>query len=139
MRSLENERVIVTGGSSGLGLGLVEALVERKARVWVVGRDAGRLAEVERRFGGSGTTVVAGDATDAVLCRSLLGDVRPTVLALLAGATPRMAPLHEQSWEDFSAIWNNDVKAGFHWISEAIRLPLPRARGSGGGPREAPK
>jgi len=124
MRSLENERAIVTGGSSGLGLGLVEALVERKARVWVIGRDAGRLAELERRFGGSGVSVVKGDATDPMLCRSLLADVRPSVLALLAGTTPEMAPIHEQSWEAFSAVWNNDVKSAFHWIKEAISLPL---------------
>jgi hypothetical protein len=37
-----------------------------------------------------------------------------------------MGPLHEQSWEGFSAPWNSDVKAGFHWIQEALRLPLDR-------------
>ena len=35
-----------------------------------------------------------------------------------------MAPLHEQTWESFTAVWDNDVKAGLHWIQEAIRLPL---------------
>ncbi len=30
------------------------------------------------------------------------------------------------SWEGFSSPWNSDVKAGFHWIQEAIRLRLPR-------------
>ena len=125
MENLKDQRVIVTGGSSGLGLGLVEALVERQAKVVVVARDAGSLAEVERRLG---VSVVAGDVTDRALAVSLLRDIRPTLLVLNAGATPQMAPLHEQSWEDFSAIWNNDVKAGLHWMQEAIRLPL--ARGS---------
>lgn len=31
MQSLENQRVIVTGGSSGLGLGVVEAMALRGA------------------------------------------------------------------------------------------------------------
>ncbi len=125
MENLKDQRVIVTGGSSDLGLGLVEALVERQTKVVVVARDAGRLAEVERRLG---VSVVAGDVTDRTLAASLLRDIHPTLLVLNAGATPRMAPLHEQSWEAFSAVWNNDVKAGLHWMQEAIRLPL--ARGS---------
>ena len=32
MQSLEGQRIVVTGGSRGLGLGIVEALVSSKAR-----------------------------------------------------------------------------------------------------------
>jgi NAD(P)-dependent dehydrogenase (short-subunit alcohol dehydrogenase family) len=125
MQSLKNQRVIVTGGSSGLGLGVVEAMVLRGAKVMVVARDTQRLAEVESRLGVTGAL---GDVTDRALAASLLQEFRPTVLVLNAGAKPPMGPLHEQTWEGFSAPWNSDVKAGFHWIQEAIRLPL--ARGS---------
>jgi len=45
---------------------------------------------------------------------------------LNAGATPTMAPLHEQTWESFGINWNADVKATFHWIQGALRLPLER-------------
>jgi NAD(P)-dependent dehydrogenase (short-subunit alcohol dehydrogenase family) len=123
LHSLKGQRIIVTGGSSGLGLGLVEALVERQAQVTVVARDAQRLAEVERRLG---VTVAACDITERALAASLLAKIQPSVVVLNAGATPRMAPLHEQTWEAFSAVWNNDVKAGFHWVQEILRLPLPR-------------
>jgi NAD(P)-dependent dehydrogenase (short-subunit alcohol dehydrogenase family) len=125
MQTLEGQRVLVTGGGSGLGLGLVEALVERKAHVTVVARDAAQLADVERRLG---VAVIVGDITDRALAVAALRDVRPAVLVLNAGATPVMAPLHEQTWEAFTAPWDTDVKAGLHWIQEAIRLPL--ARGS---------
>src|SRR5262245_32449905 len=126
MHSLENQRVVVTGGSRGLGLGIVEALVARKAEVVVVARDAARLAEVKRRLG---VAVVAADATERATATSVLRDVRPAALVLCAGAAPVMAPIHEQTWEDFSAIWQHDVKAGFHWIKEALRLPLaPKSR-----------
>jgi NAD(P)-dependent dehydrogenase (short-subunit alcohol dehydrogenase family) len=121
VEALENQRIVVVGGSRGLGLGLVEALVARKARVTVVARDAGRLAEVARRLG---VSVIAGDAADRELARRVLGDVRPSVLALMAGATPVMAPLHEQTWEQFDAVWQNDVKLGLFWTQEALRLPL---------------
>lgn len=125
VENLKDQRIIVTGGSAGLGLGLVEALVERGAKITVVARAAGPLAEVKQRFG---VSTVAGDITDRALAGSLLRELRPDVVVLNAGATPQMLPLHEQSWEAFSEIWNTDVKAGLHWMQEALRLPL--ARGS---------
>jgi NAD(P)-dependent dehydrogenase (short-subunit alcohol dehydrogenase family) len=121
MQSLKNQRVIVTGGSSGLGLGVVEAMALHGAKVIVVARDTQRLAEVESRLGVIGAL---GDVTDRALAASLLQEFRPTVLVLNAGANPPMGPLHEQTWEGFSSPWNSDVKAGFHWIQEAIRLPM---------------
>ena len=123
MQTLQNQRALVTGGSTGLGLGIVEALVDAKAEVVVVARDAQRLAEVERRLG---VTTAVADITDAGLADSLLREFLPAVLVLNAGATPAMAPLHEQTWEGFSNTWNTDVKGAFHWLQAALRLPLPR-------------
>lgn len=123
METLKGQKAIVTGGSRGLGLGIVEALVERKAHVTVVARDPEHLAEVSKRLG---VDVVHGDVTDEILARGLLRDIRPSVLVLNAGATPPMGPLHELTWENFSRAWDVDVKAGFHWVQESIRLPLPR-------------
>jgi NAD(P)-dependent dehydrogenase (short-subunit alcohol dehydrogenase family) len=123
METLEGQKVIVTGGSRGLGLGIVEALVARNAQVTVVARDPERLAEVSKRLG---VKTVRGDVTDEKLARGVLSDIRPSVLVLNAGATPPMGPLHELSWEDFNRAWEVDVKAGFHWLQETLRLPLPR-------------
>ncbi len=123
MKTLERQKALVTGGSRGLGLGIVEALVAQKAHVTVVARDPERLAEVSKRLG---VDVIAGDITDEGLARRILRDVQPSVLVLNAGTTPPMGPLHELTWEDFSRAWDVDVKAGFHWLQEAIRLPLPR-------------
>jgi NAD(P)-dependent dehydrogenase (short-subunit alcohol dehydrogenase family) len=89
LRTLQGERVVVTGGSSGLGLGVVEALLPRGAHVTVVARDPGRLADVERL----GAAVRRGDVTDPVLMSAVVADVQPSVLILNAGATPVMAPV----------------------------------------------
>lgn len=122
MQTLKDQPVVVTGGSRGLGLGIVEALVARGARVTVVARAPGPLAEVQHRLG---VNIAAGDATDPGLAERVIREVRPRVLVLNAGATPAMAPIHELTWEAFSGVWNNDVKAGLHWIQAAIRAPLP--------------
>lgn len=51
MISLQDLRVVITGGTSGLGLALVQALRSRGARVAFVARQPERVAEVARRLG----------------------------------------------------------------------------------------
>jgi len=121
MQDLAGQKVVVTGGSRGLGLGIVEALLARKAHVTVVARDAQRLRAVADRLG---VDVVQGDVSEEGVARSVLESVRPTVLVLNAAAVPGVGPIQEQTWESFSRSWNNDVKAGFHWVQHALRLPL---------------
>lgn len=123
MESLEGRNAVVTGGSRGLGLAVVEALVARKARVTVVARNPERLAEVAKRLG---VAVVAGDVADGSLARAVLREVRPSVLVLNAGASPALGTIDELTWEDFEKPWTTDVKAGVYWVKEAIGLPLPR-------------
>ena len=121
MDSLAKQRVLVTGGSRGLGLGVVEALVARGAEVTVVARTAAYLLEARSRLG---VAIRPGDVTDPYFAVAAVRAVDPTVLVLNAGATPVMAPLHKQTWESFSEIWNIDVKAAFYWIQAALSLPL---------------
>jgi NAD(P)-dependent dehydrogenase (short-subunit alcohol dehydrogenase family) len=119
--SLKDKNVVVTGGSRGLGLGLVEALVAHGARVIVVARGAEALEAVSTRLG---VATITADVTDETAAHRILGEVRPDVLVLNAGATPRMGRLDQMSWEDFSAAWETDVKAGLYWLQAALNLPL---------------
>lgn len=120
---LERQRVLVTGGNRGLGLGIVEALCARGADVTVLARDPVALAAVKARLG---VAIIQGDITDRALAAQALREVRPAALVLMAGASPVIAPIHEVSWEDFSRTWETDTRAALIWIQEAMRLPLPR-------------
>jgi NAD(P)-dependent dehydrogenase (short-subunit alcohol dehydrogenase family) len=119
--SLKDKNVVVTGGSRGLGLGLVEALVAQGAKVTVVARRAESLDAVSARLG---VATISADVTDQAAANRILGDIRPDILALNAGATPRMGRLDQLSWEDFSVAWETDVKAGLYWLQAALNLPL---------------
>ena len=122
MQTFGQKRVLIIGVSRGLGLGVVEALVARHATV-MARDDSASLTGLRDRLG---VSIIAGDATDPALAESVLRDVSPSVLVLNAGATPTMAPLHEQTWESFSKNWNADVKAAFHWLQAALRVPLEK-------------
>src|SRR6266576_4062363 len=119
--SLKDKNVVVTGGSRGLGLGLVEALVAHDASVTVVARDADALESVRARLG---VATISADVTDEPAARRILAEVRPDSLALNAGTTPPMGRLDQMSWADFTAVWETDVKAGLYWLQAALNLPL---------------
>src|SRR5207245_3197624 len=119
--SLKNKNIVVTVGSRGLGRGLVETLVAYDARVTVVARDADALESVRARLG---VATISADVTDETAAHRILADVRPELLVLNAGATPRMGRLDQLSWADFTAIWETDVKAGLYWLQAALNLPL---------------
>jgi hypothetical protein len=119
--SLKDKNIVVTGGSRGLGLGLVEALVAQGANVTVVARQSDTLDTVRSRLR---VSTIAADITDGAAAGRILADVRPDILVLNAGAKPPMARLDQISWADFTAIWEHDVKAGLHWLQSALNLPL---------------
>src|ERR1700716_785914 len=119
--NLKDKKVVVTGGSRGLGLGLVEALVAHGARGTVIARDADALESVRARLG---VATISADVTQEAAAHRILAEVRPDILALNAGTTPRMGRLDQLSWADFSAPWETDVKAGLYWLQAALNLPL---------------
>jgi NAD(P)-dependent dehydrogenase (short-subunit alcohol dehydrogenase family) len=83
--SLKDKTIVVTGGSRGLGLGLVEALVAQGARVTVVARNSDALKSVRARLG---VATISADVTDESAAHRILAEVRPDILVLNA-AQPR--------------------------------------------------
>jgi NAD(P)-dependent dehydrogenase (short-subunit alcohol dehydrogenase family) len=121
MMNLKDRTVVVTGGSRGLGLGMVEALVAQGARVTVVARGADALETVRTRLG---VNTMAVDVTEAAPAQRILGEISPDVLILNAGLPPPMGRFDQVTWADFTATWEHDVKAGLHWLQAVLNLPL---------------
>ena len=119
--NVKDRQVVVTGGSRGLGLGLVEALVARGAKVTVVARDEVALTAARERLG---VAVISADITDEAAAHRIVGEVDPDILVLNAGAKPPMGRLDQLRWEDFSATWETDVKGGLYWMQAALKTPL---------------
>ncbi len=104
---------VVVGGSRGLGLGVVEELVERGARVTAIARGEDGLSRLASRLD---VATRVGDAS------------RPELLVLSSGTLPPMERIDRIGWDDFSKVWNQDVKAALQWAQAALVQPL--ARGS---------
>lgn len=114
---------MVVGASRGLGRGIAFALSRAGAPVVAVARSAGALDTLAAAGAGDIQPVLA-DATDPSVAGSLLDRHEPRVLILVAGATPLVRPLQQQTWETFSVNWQTDVRMTFHWVREALLRPL---------------
>jgi 3-oxoacyl-[acyl-carrier protein] reductase len=101
-----NETAIVVGASRGMGRGIATALAEAGANVLAVSRTEGI------------------DAADPTVAARLFDKHDPDLVVLVAGATPHMRPLVQQTWETFSVNWETDVRITFHWLREALLKPL---------------
>lgn len=60
---LNGKKIVIAGGSSGIGLSLTGILAEEKAQVTVIGRDPARLSAVKENF--PSVEVISVDAEDA--------------------------------------------------------------------------
>lgn len=122
MTLLADKRAIVTGASRGLGKGVTEAFLAEGASVVAVARDPSPLAALALRH--PTLKLEAGDASDPAVAGKLLGQYTPDIVALVAGAAPVLLPLQQHTWETFSTNWHTDVRMTFHWLREALLLPL---------------
>jgi NAD(P)-dependent dehydrogenase (short-subunit alcohol dehydrogenase family) len=122
MSDLSGKTTIIVGASRGLGHGIATAFAEAGAQVVAVSRTAAAFPEPTN---GAGTIQPEiADAGDATLAARLLDRYEPETIILVAGATPHMRPLQQQTWETFSVNWHTDVRIAFHWLREALLKPL---------------
>jgi NAD(P)-dependent dehydrogenase (short-subunit alcohol dehydrogenase family) len=122
MSDLSGSSTIVVGASRGLGRGIATAFAEAGAPVVAVSRTA--AAFPTPADGQGAVQPELADAGDATVAASLLDRYDPRAVILVAGASPHMRPLQQQTWETFSANWETDVRIAFHWLREALLKPL---------------
>lgn len=120
---LRDKNVVVIGGSRGLGRSIVAAVYAEGARVLAVARKAEPLKQLAMAF--PGVQTLALDATEEGAPAKVFETLTPDVLIICAGAIPHMAPLVEQTWEQFSRNWNSDTKLSLLFSQAALTTPLP--------------
>ena len=122
MIPLTGKKVVVVGGSRGVGRRIVEMAIGNGARVLAVARQQAPLQQLAQAA--PGAEVLALDATDEAAPAKVFDVLEPDVLIISAGAVPPAAPLHEQNWQEFRVNWETDVKSAFHFCKAALTRPL---------------
>jgi short-subunit dehydrogenase len=126
---------LVTGASSGIGRAVAVELGRRRARVALLGRDAGRLSAAREECIAAGATaaeVFAIDLSDQSVIEAVVRDVetrlaRPVDLAIHAAGSVLMARVEDYPLDQAAALLDVNLLAGFA-LARAL-IPGMRARG----------
>lgn len=125
MNRLKEKNVLITGGTSGIGLATAKLFKDEGASLIVTGRDPEGLARAQQELGME-TLVIRSDASDISAIESLMEQARERfgtidVLLLNAGAA-KAAPIEHVSASLFDEIMDTNFKGVFFTIQKALPL-----------------
>jgi NAD(P)-dependent dehydrogenase (short-subunit alcohol dehydrogenase family) len=125
MGKLDGKTVLITGGSSGIGLASAKLFLEQGARLAITGRDPDGLARVREELGGDVLTIRS-DTANLAEITSLMQQVerRFTRLDVLFvnAAIATAAPMELVSETQFDDIMGINFKGAFFTIQKALPL-----------------
>jgi 3-oxoacyl-[acyl-carrier protein] reductase len=128
---LSNAKALVTGGSSGIGLGIARALVERGARVAISGRDEARLRDAAKAIG---ATPIQGDVSaeaDAVrMVRTVVETFGDYDVLINNAGIGAFAPLVDVTAEQMRRVWEVNVLGATLVARESARHFVARGGGN---------
>ena len=131
---LQGKTALVTGGGSGIGLGVAVGLAEEGCRVAITGRREDVLRQAAAAHPGSRLLAPAADVGDAASVEALfrwtdehLGPI--DILVNSAGVNVRRRAMAELSPEDWEYILRVNASGAYY----CMRAVLPSMRSRGGG------
>jgi len=128
---LAGRRVLVTGGSKGIGLACARAFLAEGARVAIVGRDAAALAEAAAGLPGVATH--RADLTDAAEAAAMLEAVEaglgPLDVVVNSAGAARRSPPDRLAPADWRAAMEAKFLTCIHVADPAVRRMAARGGG----------
>lgn len=125
MSRYDGKSVVITGGSSGLGLAAAQYLVDNGARVLVTGRNPATLDDAARRLGDNGIAVRS-DTSSLADIEALAGRVSDefgTVDALVANAgIGSFDPFFDVTEQTFDEVFAINTKGPFFTVQKLAPL-----------------
>lgn len=130
MNRFKRKSVLVTGGTSGIGLAAAEAFAAEGARVVLTGRDSGALRDAAASIGGE-TLALRSDSGDIAAARTLAADIsaagiRLDAVFINAGAA-RFAAFADVDTRLWDELFDTNVKGAYFQIQALLPLLNPGA------------
>ncbi len=137
LMDMRGKAVLISGGTSGIGLAAAGLLLRAGAKVMLLGRDSGRgkeaLALLGQEFSSENMRYIQGDVAKRADCQRAVGEAvtafgRLDVVVNSAGLY-RESALEEVTEEGLEEILSVNVKGTF-WLTQAALPELKRSRGN---------
>ena len=122
---LDGRRALVTGASSGIGLGCAVALAEQGARVTLAARSADRLEEARAALAAAGFAAEALplDVADVPAAAAAVADRGPFDVLVNAAGTARHTPAAETTPDNFDEVSGVNLR-GAYFLAQAVARGL---------------
>lgn len=129
MRGLENARVLITAGASGIGRAMGDAFAAAGARVWVTDIDRAALDNLPKGWIGRRVDVTDDSAMEALFKELKVKWGGLDVLCANAGIAGPTALVEDIAIEDWRACVSVNLEGAF--LAAKYAAPLMKARGAG--------
>lgn len=125
---LDGKRALVTGGTSGIGLGCAVALAEHGASVTLAARNTDRMnaAAAKMRAEGWAVDTLSLDVSEIADTQSKVAQTGPYDILVNSAGFARHAPALETTESDFDAMTDLNAK-GAYFIAQAVAKGLVAA------------
>jgi NAD(P)-dependent dehydrogenase (short-subunit alcohol dehydrogenase family) len=119
-----DKNVVITGGTTGIGLATAKAFINAGANVWITGRNADNLQKAVAEINSTKLRTVVSDTsklTDILVLEKAISESgnKLDVLFLNAGIGT-FAPIEQATEADFDAQFNTNVKGHFFTLQKLI-------------------
>ncbi len=125
MTTLRDAHLLVTGGSSGIGLACARLAAERGARVSLVARDEARLIAAAATITGGSVATAAADVTDDHALRAAMEDLvtRHGPVDVLLAAAGGAYPGYFEQLDD--GVFRDQMELDYFGTLHAVRAVVP--------------
>ncbi|MCF2494365.1 SDR family oxidoreductase [Dyadobacter chenhuakuii] len=119
-----SKNVIITGGTTGIGLATAKAFISAGANVWITGRSAGNLQKASAEIQSPKLATVVADTSNldgiSVLERTFAETGSKLDVLFLNAGIGTFEPIAEVSEANFDAQFNTNVKGHFFTLQKLL-------------------
>ena len=119
-----NKNVVITGGSTGIGLATAKAFIHEGATVWITGRSAGNLEKAAQEINSPNLKTLVADTSNlqgiVTLEKAVAEYGKPVDVLFLNAGIGVFAPIEQATEADFDAQFNTNVKGHYFTLKKLI-------------------
>lgn len=119
-----NQNVVITGGSTGIGLATAKAFIAAGANVWITGRSAGNLQRAASEINSPNLRTVVADTSGlagiSLLEKAIADSGQKLDILFLNAGIAVFAPLEQATEADFDAQFNTNVKGYYFTLQKML-------------------
>jgi NAD(P)-dependent dehydrogenase (short-subunit alcohol dehydrogenase family) len=121
---MKNKTILITGGTTGIGLATAQLLIAEGAKVIVTGRNPETLAAAQKKM--PGVTVIKSDSASLSAAQSLGDEVKKHTDrldgAFLNAGVAQFAPFEAMTPQQYDDMFNTNVRGAFFQLQSLLPL-----------------